>query len=125
MPPRDIWDPNPVYQSQFFYNYCEFLFENVELEIVPSVLIDESEHDPRVPDDSYSEYEEYVDHYPSIDNDAAMLAAYREQVLLWLEEHFGGSTHSPDTQESDGSHSEDAGFVVSGDGTADCPYDLT
>jgi hypothetical protein len=43
MPPRDIWDVNPVYQTDFYFSYCEWLASETRLGIYPLALVEESE----------------------------------------------------------------------------------
>lgn len=44
MPPRDIFDSNPVYSRRFFWPYCEFIDRNsAVLGFIPSQLYNESE----------------------------------------------------------------------------------
>lgn len=39
MPPRDLYDVNPIYEQVFFQSYCEFLAGYPELEIYPTYLM--------------------------------------------------------------------------------------
>lgn len=58
MPPRDLWDSNPVHQPSFYFTYCEWLAENPVLGILPSVLVDEGEV---VTDDEEEEFDDEED----------------------------------------------------------------
>lgn len=43
MPPRDLFDLNPVYESSFYWTYCEFFQLNPILEIIPTSMIEDAE----------------------------------------------------------------------------------
>lgn len=72
MPPRDIWDINPVYERVYWQSYCEFLASNSHiLGFIPSVLVEESEEvsDDEEQDGMDVQEDEYFDEISRINED--------------------------------------------------------
>jgi hypothetical protein len=118
MPPRDLWDANPVFQNEWFRYYLDLFVSHPELIGIPRDFLEDSE----MTDEEYNEivaeptafdFEEYMEETVSDCSDD------EEGVpMVWI-------AYQNYMAEYEARIMELIGGDVPGSGTEDDPYDLT
>jgi hypothetical protein len=133
MPPRDLYDINPVYNNIFFTAYCDFLVGHPILEVDPlqqievSMLTEEEFEELFVMDDDESletEMEEIHDGTTDYDSDSDMSDSEREWVHQnqeWVNHNTYGGQVYMDVMIAMGWYPNN----FPGVGTVDDPIDMT
>ena len=135
MPPRDLWDINPVYRQDFFSGYLHFFVSNEDVLGYPFHLVEES----TMSDEEYNEHIAIPSAFDVEEEDILVvhgIGYYTDEEMVFVSDADDDSTcHSDDGSVIDMTLEElDAvlgAFIVPGvgmvrgNGTLEDPYDLT
>lgn len=118
MPPRDLFDLNPIYERVFYWNYCEFISAHShELGFYPRQMVEESE---------IAEEEEEEEEEAEVINDRTLWDI--EEFFEDLARQYPGAVRNEEDGFEVEELSDDDMSVIDltlGDGTVDDPIDLT
>ena len=123
MPPRDLWDINPVYRQDFFSGYLHFFVSNQDLIGYPFHLVEVS----TMSEEEYNEHVAIPSAFDVEEEDIVVVHGieyYTDEEMVFVSDADDDSTCYSDEGSAVAFIVPGVG-MVRGSGTLEDPYDLT